>query len=209
MPTTEKPLISLASHLRFLVGSLMLLLLLFAALRGLLLAYNHEMIGTTKAVHFIEAFFNGLRFDLRVSIYLLLPLFLALLYAPWRNFRRSMLAWLVVSSSLSGLLGIIELDFYREFHQRLNSIVFQYLNEDPSTVISMLWHGFPVLKLLLAWLLISGLCYLAFSSIEQRTRQFSARPTATGITEYAVFGLCLVLAVVAARGTLRQGPPLR
>ncbi|MDM1708294.1 hypothetical protein [Thiopseudomonas alkaliphila] len=49
-----------------------------------------------------------------------------------------MLAWLVVSSSLSGLLGIIELDFYREFHQRLNSIVFQYLNEDPSTVISML-----------------------------------------------------------------------
>ncbi|MDM1708295.1 hypothetical protein [Thiopseudomonas alkaliphila] len=82
MPTTEKLLISLASHLRFLVGSLMLLLLLFTALRGLLLAYNHEMIGTTKAVHFIEAFFNGLRFDLRVSIYLLLPLFLALLYAP-------------------------------------------------------------------------------------------------------------------------------
>ena len=209
MPTTEKPLISLLSHLRFLVGSLILLLLLFTALRGLLLAYNHEMMGNTEATHFLEAFFNGLRFDLRVSIYLLLPLFLALLYAPWRNFRHLMLSWLVASSSLSGLLGIIELDFYREFHQRLNSIVFQYLNEDPSTVISMLWHGFPVIKLLLAWLLLSGLCYLAFSSLEQRTRQFSARPTATGITEYAVFGLCLILAVVAARGTLRQGPPLR
>lgn len=92
MPTTEKPLISLLSHLRFLVGSLILLLLLFTALRGLLLAYNHEMMGNTEATHFLEAFFNGLRFDLRVSIYLLLPLFLALLYAPWRNFRRLMLA---------------------------------------------------------------------------------------------------------------------
>ena len=29
------------------------------------------------------------------------------------------------------------MDFYREFHQRLNSLVFQYMSEDPKTVMSV------------------------------------------------------------------------
>lgn len=28
-------------------------------------------------------------------------------------------------------LGLMEMDFYREFHQRLNGLVFQYIKEDP------------------------------------------------------------------------------
>ncbi len=57
----------------------------------------------------------------------------------------------------------------------------------------MLWHGFPVLRLLAAW--------LAASAPARRGASWPAR--------FAVFGVLLVVSVVAARGTLRQGPPLR
>lgn len=46
--------------------------------------------------------------------------------------------WLTLFASITLFLGVLELDFYREFHQRLNSLVFQYMSEDPKTVMSML-----------------------------------------------------------------------
>ncbi|HAF92774.1 MAG TPA: hypothetical protein DCG67_13585, partial [Pseudomonas sp.] len=57
-----------------------------------------------------------------------------------------------------------------EFHQRLNSLVFQYLSEDPATVLSMLWHGFPVLKLLGVWGGLTLLWSLLFGWLDRRCR---------------------------------------
>ena len=124
--------------------------------------------------------------------------------------RRLLVAWLTFSAGLSILLGIIELDFYREFHQRLNSLVFQYLNEDPATVLSMLWHGFPVVTLLSTWLACSLVMFFLFSWAEHSTRAYStAGSSYSYLTQGITFSLCLVICVIAARGTLRQGPPLR
>lgn len=67
-------------------------------------------------------------------------------------------------------LGLMEMDFYREFHQRLNGLVFQYIKEDPKTVLSMLWYGFPVVRYLLAWLVGTWLLSLLFKGIDRLTR---------------------------------------
>jgi len=98
------------------------------------------------------------------------------------------------------------------FHQRQH----QYLQEDPATVLSMLWHGFPVLRLLAAWLAASAALFALFGWLERRTRaapvslaSAPARRGASWPARFAVFGVLLVVSVVAARGTLRQGPPLR
>ena len=130
---------------------------------------------------------------------------------PWlMNQRRALVAWLTFSAAISILLGIIELDFYREFHQRLNSLVFQYLNEDPATVLSMIWHGFPVVTLLSAWLGCSMLMWWLFSVAERKTRAYALPDRRYSyVTQGIAFSICLVICVVAARGTLRQGPPLR
>ena len=64
-----------------------------------------------------------------------------------------------IGSSVSIFFCIAELDFYREFHQRLNSLVFEYIRQDPATVISMLWNGFPVFRYLLLWVFFSWLMY--------------------------------------------------
>ncbi len=201
---------TLTSHLYFTAASIVLWLLLLTALRGLLLAYNHEMLGSTSTADLVEAFSNGLRFDLRLIVYVSIPLVLSMLM-PWlMNQRRLLVVWLTFSAAISILLAIVELDFYREFHQRLNSLVFQYLNEDPATVLSMLWHGFPVITLLSAWLACTLVMYFLFSWAERKTRIYQTSQAGYSyLTQGIVFSICLVICVVAARGTLRQGPPLR
>jgi len=208
--SVPKKRITLGSHLLFSGASIVLWLLLLTALRALLLAYNHEMIGSTSSADLLEAFSNGVRFDLRLIVYVSVPLLLGILI-PWlMNQRRMLVAWLTISAAVSILLGIIELDFYREFHQRLNSLVFQYLNEDPATVLSMLWHGFPVVSLLSAWLACTLVMFLLLSWAERKTRIYSTAASAYSyLAQGVTFSICLVICVIAARGTLRQGPPLR
>ncbi len=218
-PARERPASGfngLAAHLRFTFASALALLALFALLRLGLLLFNRELIGSTPLASFVEAFGNGLRFDLRLTVYILLPLLLGVLSMRMMAARGLLRLWLSVCASLTILLGLIELNFYREFHQRLNSLVFQYLQEDPATVLSMLWHGFPVLQLLASWGVASAAMYALFGWLERLTRGAPAvreagarRRGSTWYTRTAVFTLLVLVCVVAARGTLRQGPPLR
>lgn len=201
--------LSIRSHLAFTLGSALALMLMYSLLRLALLAYNHELIGSTPAGQFVEAFANGLRFDLRLVVYACIPLLLSLLSLRAMAARRLHVAWLSLFASLTLFLGVAEMDFYREFHQRLNSLVFQYLQEDLGTVLSMLWHGFPVLRYLLAWALATLALVGLFHWIEALTRARRVGPPLVWYGRFAVFFACLLLAVIAARGTLKQGPPLR
>ncbi|WP_369959130.1 LTA synthase family protein [Pseudomonas benzenivorans] len=207
---------SLKSHLQFGLYSGLALLLIYGLLRLALLLYNRELIGATPAATFAEAFYNGLRFDLRVVVYALAPLLLSLLSVRAMAARGLQRLWLTGFASITLFLGLSELDFYREFHQRLNSLVFQYFQEDTQTVLSMLWNGFPVARYLLAWAVATWLLARLFKGLDRLSRP-PVRPAhlASGSAvpawywRISAFVLCLVLAVIAARGHLRQGPPLR
>ncbi|MDR0234595.1 MAG: LTA synthase family protein, partial [Zoogloeaceae bacterium] len=212
---------SIRHHLAFTLVSGLAFLALFTLLRLLLLAYNHELIGATPAMTLVEAFGNGLRFDLRVVAIILLPLVLALFSLRAMAARSAMRIWLAATASVALFLGLVELDFYRELHQRLNGLLFQYMREDAATVMSMLWYGFPVLRLIFAWALASGLFYLVLLWIDRATLPAGAESHSSGANDRLmasspslfrrclVFLLCLFLAVPAIRGTLRSGPPLR
>ncbi len=210
-PSAGRPAtpISIGSHLAFILGSALCMLLLFALARAGLLAYNHALIANTPASTFVEAFLNGARFDLRLIVYLCVPLSLSLLSVRAMRARRLHVAWLTVASSLCLFLAVTELNFYREFHQRLNSLVFQYMQEDLGTVTSMIWNGFPVLRLLLVWALATLLLAWLFRRIERATRAPEHAVAPRWPARTAVFVLFLLVCVVAARGTLRSGPPLR
>ena len=203
----------LRQHLLFTVLSGVLLIVLYSLLRLVLLVYNHELIGDTTANDLLEAFGNGLRFDLRLVTFALAPLILVIGSRRLMAARTWQLTWLSVVASLTLFLGVLELDFYREFHQRLNALVFQYLGEDPATVMSMLWHGFPVARYLIAWTLASWLLFKALQAIHRLTPPADPRLSAAAGERWywriSVLTLCLFLAVLAVRGTLRQGPPLR
>jgi phosphoglycerol transferase MdoB-like AlkP superfamily enzyme len=127
------PWIDLKSHLFFTGASLLTLMVMYSLLRLALLVYNREQIGGAATAALAEAFFNGLRFDLRLAVFVCIPLLLALpslrIMTRGRVFFRY---WLSVFASVTLFLGIVELDFYREFNQRLNGLIFQYLKEGRS-----------------------------------------------------------------------------
>lgn len=205
--------VSLGQHLAFTLASAAVLMALYSLLRLALLIYNSEQIGTASATTIAEAFFNGLRFDLRLVVYVCAPSLLAVASRRAMRARVLLRTWLTLFASLTLFLGVLELDFYREFHQRLNGLVFQYVKEDPQTVLSMLWYGFPVLRYLSAWLLATVLLGWVFGRLDRITRSPAvAGQEATGSrwpVRAVALSLCLALAVLSARGTLRQGPPLR
>ncbi|MEE3934786.1 LTA synthase family protein [Pseudomonas viridiflava] len=211
----QKPTVK--SHLAYTLLSGLALMVMYTLLRIGLLVYNREMIGDTPASTFIEALFNGMRFDLRLTVYLLIPLMLSLFSARAMAARGFFRFWLTLVGSITLFFGLMEMDFYREFHQRLNGLVFQYVKEDPKTVLSMLWYGFPVVRYLLAWAVVTWLLSLVFKGIDRVTRPRSAlsggvagtRSIAPWYMRIGVFFLVLIVAVICARGTLRQGPPLR
>ena len=204
------------SHLAFTLLCALIMMVMFTLLRVALLVYNREMILDTPASTFLEAFGNGLRFDARIVVYFSIPLLLAVLSVKAMAMRGVLRIWLTAASSLALFLGLMEMDFYREFHQRLNGLVFQYVKEDPKTVMSMLWYGFPVVRYLLAWAVGTVILYFAFRGADRITRSSvtraangASRAVAPWYGRAAVFVVLLLVCVVLARGTLRQGPPLR
>jgi len=200
-------------HLAFTLASALVLWLMYTLLRAGLLWYNLELAGATPAGSLAQSFFNGARFDLRLVAYICIPLVLSLLSYRAMAARGFHIAWLMLFGSATLFLGLVELDFYREFQQRLNSLFFQYLGADPATVVSMLWHGFPVLRYLLAWVLFS-LCLLwVLRALDRRARSSRGELAASGLAPWyarlAVCCVCLLATAALARGTLQQGPPLR
>ncbi len=186
---------------------------MYTLLRAGLLWYNLELAGPTPAGSLAQSFTNGARFDLRLVAYICIPLVLSILAYRAMAARGFHVVWLTVLGSATLFLGLVELDFYREFQQRLNSLFFQYLAEDPATVTSMLWHGFPVLHYLLAWALTSLGLFWLLRALDRRARSGIAGAGVVGFAPWyvrlAVCLLCLLLTAALARGTLRQGPPLR
>ncbi|MBQ55083.1 MAG: hypothetical protein CMK72_09295 [Pseudomonadaceae bacterium] len=205
---------TIKSHLTFTLLSAVALLVMYALLRVALLVYNRELIGNDTVSTFAEAFYNGFRFDLRLVVYALAPLLLSLLSVRAMAARGFHRAWLTAFASITLFLGITELDFYREFHQRLNSLVFQYFEEDVHTVLSMLWNGYPVGRYLICWAIATWLLAKMFKGLDllSRPKAVLQSSPSNGPAWYwrtSVFIVCLLIAVIAARGHLRQGPPLR
>jgi phosphoglycerol transferase MdoB-like AlkP superfamily enzyme len=211
-PSPEgSPFRVIGGQIHFLLGSAFVFLATFTLLRALLLYRNFDLTGDIPTSEIMRAFGVGMRFDLVVICYCMLPLVFTLLFRSGPAWRRASLVWLGLCGGVGIFLGIAELPFYHEFHARLNSIAFQYLKEDPKTVISMLWFGFPVIRYFLLCGILWGLYFGGLLLVGKRfpvdaqSHQTRYQP---GLRLLAFF-LFLALGVVGARGTLRAGPPLR
>lgn len=210
MSNHPQPAVSLKRHLAYLSISALALMVLYALLRLALLLFNHEQAAAALPGDLLKAFINGARFDARLVVIACTPLILALLSARAMARRRWMHLWLVGFASFTLFLGIVELDFYREFNQRLNGLVFQYMKEDPKTVLSMIWFGFPVVRYLLAWVLGTWVIVRFFRGLDALTDPLLSSPgRGTFGRRLVVMFVCLAIAAVVGRGTLRQGAPLR
>jgi phosphoglycerol transferase MdoB-like AlkP superfamily enzyme len=205
------PLRAIRAQIGFLLGSALVFLVMFSLLRAMLLYRNFDLTADISASEIVRAFGIGVRFDLVVVCYCMLPLVFTLLVRSRPGWRKLCLVWLGVCGAVCIFLGIAELEFYREFHARLNSIAFQYLKEDPKTVISMLWYGFPVVRYLLLCGVLWSLYLGGLLLVNKRFPAYgkSLQPSYRPAVHILAFLLVMLLGVIGARGTLRSGPPLR
>ncbi|HDS16895.1 MAG TPA: alkaline phosphatase family protein [Proteobacteria bacterium] len=200
----------ISAQLLLIFGLTAILIFFFGLQRALLLWFNRELAKTVPSVEIVRAFFIGMRFDLVViGAVMLLPILLQCF--PGGTWRLSFsVFWVTGWGSLLLLLGVIELEFYRQFHTRLNSLVVDYLKEDPKTVTSMIWHGCPVLSYLGLWLIGCGLLWGGCRLLGTFSLALFHAAAVPGLPRQLVFFLPLTtLDAIACRGTLRSGPPLR
>ena len=212
--TTHKgmtPFQEMRAQILFLLGCALVFLATFSLLRAMLLYRNFDLTAEIPAANLVTAFGVGLRFDLIIVCYCMLPLGFMLLFPASSAWRKACLYWLGFCGAVCIFLGIAELDFYHEFHARLNSIAFQYLKEDPKTVLQMLWFGFPVVRYLLLCAFLWSLHMGGLLLVNRRVPAYGKRlrPAYRPAVHILAFLLVTLLGVTGARGTLRSGPPLR
>lgn len=151
----------LPSLVRWILSIGLIFLILFTLMRlGMYLFFNKQGFSLAGAA---DAFFLGLRFDLRI-ISLLLLVLLVLGSLPWLHpfgTRRGRTLWNIVLSIASFVVlffYVVDFAHYAYLVQRLNASVLNYL-EDAGISLSMVWQSYPVVRLILGlalgtWLII-------------------------------------------------------
>ncbi len=206
------------------VGTGACFLLMFTVFRVILALQHGDLLTHSNAHAIAQSFLTGVRFDLRVTCIALLPvIFIPLINT--RLYRLVCTIWLTCLFSGFVLLSIMELEFYREFAQRLNILVVQYLKEDPATVLAMIWQGFPIVQYVAFWIVASAAGYYVIRTLLAAAFTHNSRTNTVTIAEtnavtnarhhlsvlqaIPLIVILLITDALLARGTLRGGPPLR
>lgn len=197
----------LERRIGYIAGLYTLCLLIFFVLRLLLWWRNADFGSDAPPGEIVQSFLVGLRFDLAVGAYLMIPLFLALVLLPSRGQRWARRLFLVIFPGVL-LLGMAEAEFYREFSVRFNNLVFEYLKH-AGIVSGMIWDGYPVLRYLAGWVILTSLFLVAERWWWQRCLSPPA-DSSGGIRSRLAHGVAVVLVltllVFAARGGIASEP---
>ncbi|NAN51715.1 sulfatase [Pseudomonas protegens] len=169
-------------RLRYGVGAIGLVFGLLALLR-LLFAVGFSGVDLSAADQreaILQTLGIGLRFDLRLTLLILLPLALLAWLPRWNLLRLPTLRWLARVYLLLvlggvGLLYIIDFGHYAYLGVRINATVLRYL-DDAQISRQMLWESYPVLWIVLAWGGALSLWCYALLRLERLTLDRPAQP---------------------------------
>jgi phosphoglycerol transferase MdoB-like AlkP superfamily enzyme len=178
--------------IRWLIWLGFIFLVTFTVMRvGMFYFSSH---GSFSLFDLADAFFLGLRYDLRmISILLLVMLLLGSIpfLHPFKS-NRGRVTWMVLLSlATTFALFFFAVDFahYAYLEQRLNASVLNYL-EDARISMTMVWQSYPVIRLVLGLLLaiaiITWLIRRTYRSVSKRGSTVTKR---TRVISFIVFFL--------------------
>ena len=198
------------TNLKYILSLSAVLLISLSLMRSLLLLHNRELTAAIPTRELVRSFVIGWRFDMIIIGALMLVPIIVQFFPQSRISRSLPLYWCATFGSIVIFFSVTELEFYRQFHTRLNSLVFDYIKEDPKTVSSMIWNGCPVLRYLFLWIVVSFLMITGLFLAQTLTLTAFDGTYSGTLFQRLLFVLpLLALAAIACRGTLRSGPPLR
>ncbi|UCB52495.1 MAG: sulfatase-like hydrolase/transferase [Candidatus Zixiibacteriota bacterium] len=154
------------------------------------------------------SFFIGVRFDLVVISWILIPLFI-LSYLPLVSIDRMkparvvILTILVVCFSLLFLLSLVDIEYFGEFGSRLNHWFLEY-SDQPDMAWYVAWSGYPVV---LYFLLLAALIFVfGFFLTRMSGWIFSRKQKEKVGIRFIYFVVILALLFLGARGRWQLAP---
>jgi len=159
----------------------------------------------------LKAFWLGERFDMRVAVATVLPLFFVG-WIKWLNpfnYKVLHLLWhsaITLAFALISLAYIVDIGHYAYLNSRLNFTAMRFA-EDAAISASMVWESYPVIWITLAWLLSIALFIFSMEKIHN----FVARsnPKSLKIWQGFVVGFVAFLFVFIAAYSKFSQYPLR
>ncbi len=172
---------------------------------GLFLFFNRQGHGFSDLV---PSFLLGLRFDLRMVCVVMLCMLVLGSISPLNPFhsRKARIGWnIFFALVVFGLILFYFVDFahYAYLSQRLNASVLNYL-EDAGISLSMVWQSYPVVKLVIAMLVLTFLILWLRRKVERRIeRKPVVKYTSTRVIWFIAFFLLFSLGIF---GRINQYP---
>ncbi|SDB26312.1 LTA synthase family protein [Pseudomonas sp. NFACC13-1] len=202
-------------RLRYGAGSIALVFVLLAALRLVFVLVFSGLALNTPAL--LETLGIGLRFDLRLTVLILLPLAVLAWLPRWNLTTLPILRWLargylLIALAVVGLVYIIDFGHYAYLGVRINATVLRYL-QDAQISQQMLWETYPVLWIASGWLTAVALWVWALLRLERLTldqeRKTISKWALVPVSVMGVVAVLLALLGRVANLNLENPVPLR
>ncbi|WP_144401593.1 LTA synthase family protein [Isoalcanivorax pacificus] len=160
-----------------------------------------------------QAFWIGVRFDLRLALLVMLPV-AVISFLPWplrlRDSRIAgalMIAWLVLASLGLSLFYIADFAHFAYLGERINVTVLEFF-KDQRDSMAMVWQTYPVVRLLLV-LAVMGFVGYRFARFLLNRYRSQPWPEYRWYTRLAIVGVCVALFCVGIIGKVTSVVPLR
>lgn len=189
------------------VAAIVILIALLSGMRGWsLLTYTDASLRQALAADLPLLFWMGLRFDLKiVATLLLIPVllqWLLILVWPARQgvLRIQKLSFYLLAGLIS-FLGLVQHYYYGYYKTPFTPTVFGLFDDDTKVVLLTIWNDYPVLQLIAAIALLTGLQIWLWRQLASRyLRASGSRRSLLSL------GLLILLLVFLTRGTTASQP---
>jgi phosphoglycerol transferase MdoB-like AlkP superfamily enzyme len=188
-------------------------LTLLMACRGFLLWNFRTQLGSSVGGEaFLRCFRTGLRFDICVATYVVLPSFVLSLIGFWRSLGRwhdRVRRWLArIVLGLWAVAFVCDTGYFAEYGDQFDSRILGLVYDDRGAIFTTIWKSYPVVTLTCASVAIAALVIWATNRLWLRAaRKFE--PPAVLNTKWAraaMLAAVLGLTIVGLRGSVGPRP---
>lgn len=194
-------------EIRYLVGNFFIVFLLCILFRWLFyLVFIQSVVHNAGEV--AEAWYLGIKFDLRLALILTLPLWLLIIIWKGKIFERSIfrkiiLTYFFIIELALILIYITDLGFYGYLNRRLDVFIFHFFNlQDADTNLQMVWESYPVIWGFIGIVVVMVVLFLLHRTLYrrfaiQKAKRLAVKPPAKKKKSVLIVGMVIVFVLMA------------
>ena len=166
--------------------------------------YQHEFVGIPIQT-ILKSFFYGMKTDIAVISYFLVPLYLLAHIPKFGIESKSILKkisfiYYMIANVFVTFLIFVNLEFFTEYNSHLNYTSIEYL-DTVAPIMDMIWGEYPIIRYSIFIIILAIIQYVIFKFIFIKTRKINTNPISRVIT----FILGIGLLFLGIRGGANEG----